>query len=428
MKNMKKILLVILLIFTTHTTYAVNEEEALFENIQTCWYQAIYQGDWDYTICVKKKVVKNLILKKRDIEDNIKGGKIYIKSIDAHISKVNSTDIKILLKRLKKVRWKIWSSEREKDMQLLIQYIEYKSHITLLNDKKNIYDGNIFTLESEDFNSRLESMEYEELREIFQSIYWEVMYPVIYYWNINNAYSDSEMLEVEISSMSALLYIEYMKSPIFADLYLEGLKLDAKNARTTNSISKVATVIENNLIMWQALEDLIIVDIEMTNKYASYFPYSKVGSYLVWKPNYSALWIKSEDYQDSHGNELMIWFLTHQYKYEILWFLASKWNKNEARIIGNYNPRNYALIAWIDYKIWEWSSIVLLKTSNINRIKTKDIVNGKYTVLNTSRDWMTITFDQDVSELDEIVYDEAPGLIFNPQTWEPYENWDIIND
>lgn len=343
---------------------------------------------------------KKLILKKKQIETNIVPGKSYIKRLDKALSKYSDNKVVIwkILNRVALVKTKLKDNEKSLQKKLLLEYIEYKSY-TFFPELNTRADET-----TKDFDANVQ----KELDE-------------------KKALRQQEALDAQRKIERQKAYIEYLNKSN------SNLSIDAKNAKTTDIISKVAITLENALISWRNLKNLITIDVVDTDKYSSNFVHSASWSYMVWVPNYSELGISKENILDGYDNELTIWIIASKDKYEVMW-VVKKWSEKQVRIMWNFSARDYKFISWVDYEhrldqgpISE-SKITLLKTSNINKIRRWDIIDWKYNVVRVSSDWMMITFDKNIWSIEEISISTPKGLIFNPKTWEPYQNWDIINE
>ena len=337
---------------------------------------------------------KKLILKKKQIETTMVPGKSYIKRLDKALSKYSDNKVVIwkILNRIAIIKEKLPNNEKSEQRKLLLEYIEYKSYTFFP-------ELNIHTDEDQKDSEMIKQKEIDKVAKELEI---------------------QKALEQQRKIAAKEAYIKLLNRQNL------NLSIDAKNAKTTDRISKMATVLENALINGRNLEDLITIDINAADKYGTNFVHSASWSYMVWTPNYSELGITKEYFSDGYDNELTIWTISSKSKYEVMWII--KWSEKQARIMWNFSPRNYTLIEGVDYKIWEWNSIILLKTSNIYKIRRWDIIDWKYSVTRVSRDWMTITFDKDLWNIKEININTPKGLIFNPDTDKPYQDWDIINE
>jgi hypothetical protein len=87
----------------------------------------------------KAAIVKDIILKKRELEKNSSKWELYVQALDAYFEKyADDTDkIDSLISKLSLTKSKLWNSEKEQEIRLLIEYIEYKAQLTTYLSVKN---------------------------------------------------------------------------------------------------------------------------------------------------------------------------------------------------------------------------------------------------------------------------------------------------
>ena len=156
----------------------------------------------------KSAIVKDIILKKRELEKNSPKWELYVQALDAYFEKYqdNSEKINSLLNKVSVAKVKLWNSAKENEIRLLIEYIEYKAELVeiipwqeinvLMNNTQpyvavfhdfvkylNTFDGNAiksistqkFITEMEDEWLDLDNLNAFFLQQGVKSINWEIV-------------------------------------------------------------------------------------------------------------------------------------------------------------------------------------------------------------------------------------------------------------
>jgi len=153
----------------------------------------------------KAAIVKDLILKKRELEKNNTKWKTYIKTLDAYFEK-HSTDTERMQDIISKIaiaKTKLWTSAKEKEILYLINYIAVKAE-SILYENNSYIEEVIYeeaSVENNPTNNfiRIEDildMDFEELRSLNESANQEIDYVkmIITQW-INDWIIDSKFVE-----------------------------------------------------------------------------------------------------------------------------------------------------------------------------------------------------------------------------------------
>lgn len=79
----------------------------------------------------KGAIMKDIILKKRELENHSSKWKLYIQALDIYFEKYKDDVEKIstLVERVSTAKTKLWYRTREQEVRLLIEYIEYKGEL-----------------------------------------------------------------------------------------------------------------------------------------------------------------------------------------------------------------------------------------------------------------------------------------------------------
>ena len=167
---------------------------------------------------------------------------------------------------------------------------------------------------------------------------------------------------------------------------------DARNAKRTDGISKIATSIENALIdgktatSFAANADSALTNISVSGATPA------AGDYQAGDANYTALNIKAEDFVDPNSDSPYVVGATSGNNYEVAAALEDDAG-SVARVMGNWSPRGTDTVAVEDVNSSN-NTVKLTNSSDINKIRKGDTV-GAFEVLKVSRDGETITLDAD---------------------------------
>ena len=100
----------------------------------------------------RKTLIKKVILKKIEIEKEIDKWKIYIKAINNYFTKYNDNEkaLRAISNKVIEIKPRIWTSKKDQQLKLLIEYIEYKSNLSLSRfpNKEVTHTGNILLQET----------------------------------------------------------------------------------------------------------------------------------------------------------------------------------------------------------------------------------------------------------------------------------------
>jgi len=87
------------------------------------WWQEIFASERK-----QAEIMKDIILKRYELEKNVSKWKSYVKALDTYFEKykTNNSAILMLLERIFLIKVNLWSSQKEQDLRLIIEYIELK--------------------------------------------------------------------------------------------------------------------------------------------------------------------------------------------------------------------------------------------------------------------------------------------------------------
>ena len=169
---------------------------------------------------------------------------------------------------------------------------------------------------------------------------------------------------------------------------------DARNAKRTDAVSKIATSIENALIDGKAAASFAADNTSaLTSIAVNGVTGASVTGYQAGEANYTALNIKAEDFKDPSNDASYVVGATGSNQYEVAAALETNGAK-EARVMGNWSPRT--VVSSTATGAIDGNTFVIASGSDINKIRkgdTVDIGTGTDLVVQkVSRDGLTLTF------------------------------------
>lgn len=214
-----------------------------------------------------------------------------------------------------------------------------------------------------------------------------------------------------------------------AYISLSWYSADARNSKRTSDLNNIMSSIMTKTTEWVSLAALVtrVEKYEWKDVIVWWKKLEAWIDYFVWYPNYTALWIKKEDFMDPDWSEYIIWVTTMKnWKYEIMAKIEnSDWNI-VAKLEWNYIPQKRMFLKkWKDYSIIEDNVIKITDNSYINKIFRGDIINWNQ-VIKISSDLMTITFKDKFDNSTIILSPDSKSLIYID--WENVEYWWILNN
>lgn len=181
-----------------------------------------------------------------------------------------------------------------------------------------------------------------------------------------------------------------------AFISLQWYSADARNSKRTSDLSSLTSGITTNLAQWQSLLNFVtpVTGNQVTSLSIAWTAASVWSDYNAWTVNYSALWLKTSDFQDpSSQDDYVIWATTKiNGKYELAADMEQGAGQKTAKVVWNYNPRaadTKGITTWSD------NNVVLSDATSVNFFALWDTVTD-WTLTNlkitrVSSDGMTIT-------------------------------------
>lgn len=116
----------------------------------------------------KSTILKNIVLKKVEIQKKMDSWGKYIVALDSYLDKKSSQtqEIKSLLEKLKRTKGKLWNSKKHRDLKLIIEYIEFKGRLILLSSENTI---DISLMEEKQAIEHLDTLPLKELESVAQN-------------------------------------------------------------------------------------------------------------------------------------------------------------------------------------------------------------------------------------------------------------------
>jgi prepilin-type N-terminal cleavage/methylation domain-containing protein len=181
-----------------------------------------------------------------------------------------------------------------------------------------------------------------------------------------------------------------------AFISLQGYSSDARNSKRVSDLGSLQSSLTVKQTSGSDLMAFAITKPENTLGTISVGWQTPTGKYIAWIPNYSALGMKSTDFQDPQSSDYRIWVSSLAgWVYQIAASMEqSGWSKI-AKVVWSYSPRTTA-IATAAVSTWS-TSVILTNVADINKIKALDVVSltrggaSTWTVLRISNDGMTLT-------------------------------------
>jgi hypothetical protein len=177
---------------------------------------------------------------------------------------------------------------------------------------------------------------------------------------------------------------------------LSGYSSEAKNAKVTSDITTIQRWIETKVAQWWSLMAFVSENKKnrLTNLSIAWKKATE-ENYVVWTLNYTALWIRKDEFLDPNGNEYVIWATTTWgWRMEIAWVIEIDWKK-QTILRWSYSWRgtekqNINTVSW---------KMIVLEYSGTNFFRNWDYVKiwpVKYNIKSVKRDWITIVLDKEV--------------------------------
>lgn len=89
-------------------------------------------------------ILKDIILKKREIENNNSKWNIYIQALDWFFKKNKNSNEKIndIINKVSVAKLRLWNNQKDQEIKLLIEYIEYKAELLNIKVSNNSSTNN----------------------------------------------------------------------------------------------------------------------------------------------------------------------------------------------------------------------------------------------------------------------------------------------
>ncbi len=194
---------------------------------------------------------------------------------------------------------------------------------------------------------------------------------------------------------------------------------DARNAKRTDGISKIATSIENALIDGKTAVSFAANDASRLTSISVAGTTPSLGDeYEAGDANYSALNIKAADFVDPNTDAPYVVGATSANNYEVAASLEDDAG-DTARVMGNWSPRGTDAADTVAVENVTTTTVELSNAGDINKIRKGDSVTiagatgSPFEVLKVSRDGETITLNADPTGATSLVLaaPESAGLI-----------------
>ena len=197
---------------------------------------------------------------------------------------------------------------------------------------------------------------------------------------------------------------------------LSGYSSEAKNTKVTADIITIQRWIEIKVAEWWSL--MAFVSENKKNRISNLslaWKKATEENYVVWTPNYTALWVKKENFLDPSGKEYVIWATTTWgWRMEIAGVIEVNWKK---QTILRWSYRARTTEKFNIESVDKEKNIIILNSAWINAFWKWDYVKVwvmKYNILKIRRDWVTITLDRKIiwnPKTINLVEDEWKNLI-----------------
>lgn len=179
-----------------------------------------------------------------------------------------------------------------------------------------------------------------------------------------------------------------------AYISLQWYSEEAKKSKVTSDIRTILTAISIKEIEWNNVFSMIVKnDKNRISDLSLAWKKATEKNYKVWTLNYTALWIKKENFTDPYWNEYIIWATnTWRNRFEISW-------------VGEYSSIKKWNYIWRDDKkynideIKKEKNIIILSPNSIKAFYKWDYVQVwvmEYNILKVARDWITVTLDRKI--------------------------------
>ncbi len=217
-----------------------------------------------------------------------------------------------------------------------------------------------------------------------------------------------------------------------AFISLQWYSSDARNSKRTSDLNSISSAMSIEITKWIGLLGFVRSDTnaQVENIQIAGSTGSTGWDYDAGRVNYTALWIKEEDFKDSNGSEYAIGVTTRiQWKYQ-LWAKMEQWGwASVAKLVWTYSPRNPASSVTV---ISTWAlNIVNINDSDIGKLLPGDTISWLgvavwTTVQKISADEKILTLSNNVTSLGtlSLASAETRGLIDAAWTG----TWVVVTD
>ena len=283
-------------------------------------------------------IVKDIILKKRELENSSSKWELYVKALDAYFEKYQDDTEKIsnIVSKVSQAKSKLWNSKKEKEIRLLIEYIEYKSELLLIWTTNTIEtitkDIDFLNMNGDDAYSYAKILNLDE-EQLYKFLSWLSEQEIEIF--AKNIFTSQEIQD---------WWEEYLES-------LQKYSNDAKDSKIHSDTRSFASWIETELIIWNTNYDYLLWEI-ISNK--SQWD----TNWYIGYPNYeNLLYGWRESWLDSYWYEYIIAYYNNgeNIYYQVLWFLWNnpknltakiRWNYIDWSLISNYEEGKIYDLSW----------------------------------------------------------------------------------
>ena len=177
---------------------------------------------------------------------------------------------------------------------------------------------------------------------------------------------------------------------------------DARNSKRSSDLGSISTAITTYQTSWNSLLSFIWSNSSWAISASSIVAWTWVISwtdYKSWNPNYTALWLKPNDFKDpSWNNEYLIWITTKlDWKYEVSASIENGAGNRTAKVLWTYTPRLNASSTSASWTVTTPGVFKLDSQVDVGKFKKWDLVTWStawsWVVASISSDWLNLTID-----------------------------------